>query len=531
MPLELPHNVARRHLDTPSRSPDQLLASSSTAAIMSAELVTILLQFQPDAPEVKQRRDYDAAARAFLVQLSNIPAAHWAKGADTQQDVLTVLNPAVNTIAYAYALRHRVTGHVEKRTIPDSLKPGGTLWNCLVLFLETADPVQLRYVGPEWKRLVEATEQIARAIGSPSLAIAPMRSAMIRLDPTTGTFTSAHHNFVQLCVETRSYAAATPILNNYIHTIPAKIPNAVREGLEYSVPCADIASSGDYIHVSSGHSEKITLLDVQEYYVLGAMAYLGLRQFKQAKHFLEHVLIVPSASIANGFMLEAYKKYVLISCLVNGEFTGTPRSANGNAIKQVKSASKAYEALAEAYVQLGNMAKLKAQIKAGTETWVEDGNAGLVAELVNSQMRTYISRLSRTYSAIPVSNIANGLGASTEEISKYLNTLINDGYLNARLEENVRSSAGLVLRFYLDPAQGPLAKTEKQQQQALFEQTLRTNTLADQVKDADYRLTLTKEYVENTKRLNKRQGQGGDAMDTAWDDGVDAEEDIMTDMH
>lgn len=57
---------------------------------MSAELVSILLQFQPDAPELKQRREYDTAARAFVLQLSNISASHWLKGADTQQDVLEV---------------------------------------------------------------------------------------------------------------------------------------------------------------------------------------------------------------------------------------------------------------------------------------------------------------------------------------------------------------------------------------------------------------------------------------------------------
>lgn len=55
--------------------------------------------------------------------------------------------------------------------------------------------------------------------------------------------------------------------------------------------------------------------------------------------------------------------------------------------------------------------------------------------------------------------------------------------------------------------------------------------LAEQVKDADYRMTLTKEYVENQKRLNKRQTNNGDAMDTAWDDGLEAEEDMMTDLH
>ena len=48
-----------------------------------------------------------------------------------------------------------------------------------------------------------------------------------------------------------------------------------------------------------------------------------------------------------------------------------PRTSNGNAIKNVKIASKAYEALAEAYEELDNMSKLKAQVQAGSEIWAE----------------------------------------------------------------------------------------------------------------------------------------------------------------
>jgi COP9 signalosome complex subunit 3 len=203
---------------------------------------------------------------------------------------------------------------------------------------------------------------------------------MTTLDPTTGTFTLTHLNFIHLCVETRSYAAAVPILDNYIHSLPSRIPASVREGLEYSAPCADVAASGDYIHQGSGHTEKVTTAELQEYYVLGAMAYLGLRQFKKAQQMLEHVLVAPSSNVANGYMLEAYKKWVLVGCLVDSMDSAAsliPQSrpiqdiANGNAVKQIKSASKAYKALREAYKNLGNLSKLKAQIKSGAEIWAE----------------------------------------------------------------------------------------------------------------------------------------------------------------
>jgi COP9 signalosome complex subunit 3 len=140
--------------------------------------------------------------------------------------------------------------------------------------------------------------------------------------------------------------------------------------------------------------------------------------------------------------------------------------------------------------------------------------------------------LSRTFSAIPVANISTNLGGSVEDLTQYLETLIAGGQLNAQIERSTKPELGIVLRFYLDPTQGPQAKTEKQQQEALFEQTARTNILAEQVKSADYRLSLTKEYVEHVKRANKKAtaAASGEAMDTTWDDPMMEEEDIMGEM-
>lgn len=49
----------------------------------------------------------------------------------------------------------------------------------------------------------------------------------------------------------------------------------------------------------------------------------------------------------------------------------TPRTANGSALKQVKAASKAYEALAEAFSQFNNIPKLRAQVNAGKDLWAD----------------------------------------------------------------------------------------------------------------------------------------------------------------
>lgn len=159
----------------------------------------------------------------------------------------------------------------------------------------------------------------------------------------------------------------------------------------------------------------------------------------------------------------------------------------------------------------------------------QDGNTGLVEELVQHQSRSYVSRLSKTFSAIPVSKIAGSVGGNIDETTAFVETLIGDGFLNGRLERSDKAGVGAVLRFYLDPTHGPLAKSEKQQQLGLLEQTERTNRLAEQVKDADFRLSITKEYVEYAKRQSKKASGGGgaDAMDVTWDDG---DEDMMSDL-
>lgn len=119
-------------------------------------------------------------------------------------------------------------------------------------------------------------------------------------------------------MEARAYAPALSILDNYIHSLPSKIESKVAS-LEYSVPAAEHTNSGDYITQKSAHSGTITLQAVQEYYVLGAMAYAGMRQFKDARDFLEHVLVMPSTNGAcTGLFVEAYQKWVLLSLLVDG---------------------------------------------------------------------------------------------------------------------------------------------------------------------------------------------------------------------
>ena len=201
-------------------------------------------------------------------------------------------------------------------------------------------------------------------------------------------------------------------------------------------------------------------------------------------------------------------------------------------MKKIKPASKAYEALADIY-KSGNLAKLKAEVDVGQGLWQDDGNTGLVGQVVRHFTESQVVQLGKTYVALPLQDIAQHLGESPQATEQYLATLVASGQLNASLEQPgaPSDSPSPILRFYSDRSFGPLARSEKQLHADLIEQKERILELSDHLKAADHRLCLSKEYVEyaKTNRDRKEQAADGGAMDLDWG-GPGDDEDMMGDL-
>lgn len=183
-----------------------------------------------------------------------------------------------------------------------------------------------------------------------------LAQAMLRLDPTGGTLTSTHLDLLGKCIETGQYSDALPILNRNIHSLPRRNMN--------SSPCADHHLSSGYITLDSDLTASIERNDVLEYYLLGGMAYIGLKQWYRARHFLEYVLCTPtnnSSGPATLSMVEAYRKWVLIGLMMKSKPRGLPKAANSNAMRSVRSMAKVYDAVADAFY-LEDGRKLQAEV-------------------------------------------------------------------------------------------------------------------------------------------------------------------------
>lgn len=142
----------------------------------------------------------------------------------------------------------------------------------------------------------------------------PLIAAIFRLDPMSGTLTSTHLKVLQICLRQQMYREALPILQATIHSFPA--PKSLQVESDYK--CSAHIDSSAYITENSGLTEKLTTLDVHEYFLLGGMIYIALQQWEGARLYLECVLVSPSHGAPSGLQVEAYKKWVLVCCILKG---------------------------------------------------------------------------------------------------------------------------------------------------------------------------------------------------------------------
>jgi len=132
--------------------------------------------------------------------------------------------------------------------------------------------------------------------------------------------------------------------------------------------CADFPSSYFFLTYGNGLTYTITNVEVYEYFLLAGMACIALEHYEMALLHLEHVITAPAQNTAHVHMVEAYQKWVLLSCLVHGTCSLTLKSASASALKTMKGYAKPYESLAESFARAGSE-KLIAEYEVGLERW------------------------------------------------------------------------------------------------------------------------------------------------------------------
>ena len=82
--------------------------------------------------------------------------------------------------------------------------------------------------------------------------------------------------------------------------------------------CSNHYTSSTFMIPESGLSAPLDHRDHLQYFLYGAMNYMGLKEWKRALLFLEIVLITPVMNNASRIQAEAYKKWNLVNLLYKG---------------------------------------------------------------------------------------------------------------------------------------------------------------------------------------------------------------------
>ncbi|GKZ74378.1 hypothetical protein CBS63078_7324 [Aspergillus niger] len=492
-----------------------------------AEILSHLTSASSELRSVNNTRDerYDTQIRDLVAYIKNCD-----KNSDTQY-LLDNLHPSLHTLSYLLILNLHIDNLQirAKENLPDEIKPGNDLWTRVAYFLQHFDPIQVRYAGHEWRRLVELLAQAAEVTAKPFLAVQVMKEALLRLN-SPGILTSLHVTFLRLSLLSKSYHYALPVMERWIFQFPASSVQAYRKHISRPL-CSEDTFGDTFISDASGFSAKLTYRDHMRFFLYGAMIYLALKKWDKALHWLSVVISSPVNDSVSKIMVEGYKKWVLASLLAHGKLISSPRVISAHVLKVFQTLTKPYASLADAF-ERGDLPRLRAEIDIGRSIWRADNNEGLVSQLFHAYNSFLVMKLGRTFSALTTADVAQRTLAPlafSASIEEFVALLVMSGTLSATLLHLHGQADATMLRF--------LARSESylygeiSMRTRLVEEARVLGLITKDANQCSSELQLGNESLQilsRNQRWPDASRVSGDAVGES-DGGLDIDEDIMGD--
>jgi len=289
--------------------------------------------------------------------------------------------------------------------------------------------------------------------------------------------------------------------------------------------------SHQWLTQEAGFTRKLKYQHVLEYFVFGGSIYIGLQQWAKALELLEIAVTYPvrDNSISK-IMVEAYKKWTLVNLLLHGKAAALPSTTNSHAAKLYHTLAKPYETVVTLF-ESASASRVKAEVDIGHVVWQEDGNFGLMGQVLTAYQRFQIRNLAKIYTTISIPEITRktfsaetGHRLSSDQATESLiYSMISDGSLNALVTRTSNSPA--VLTFGLTNS----SLTESDVEHQLADSMRRIRAMTAEIKSTDQRLMHTKEYLRWAQGQMKL-AKAGDELDTSWNSGsmdLVEDEDLM----
>lgn len=164
------------------------------------------------------------------------------------------------------------------------------------------------------------------------------------------------------------------------------------------------------------------------------MIYSAIKNYERSLYFFEVAVSTPALAMSY-IMLEAYKKYILVSLILDGKISSIPKYSSQVITRFVKPLSHAYHELAVAY-ETSQSDALRNAINKHRDVFVRDVNMGLVKQVDASLYKKNIQRLTQTFLTLSLVDVASKVNLSgPHEAEKYILDMIKSGEIFASINQ------------------------------------------------------------------------------------------------
>ncbi|XP_047360513.1 COP9 signalosome complex subunit 3 isoform X2 [Vespa velutina] len=346
---------------------------------------------------------------------------------------------------------------------PDAYKP---LFNQVQEFFIGCNSKQVQFAPDTYAELCHLLTQTLVELQVPLRGIELLRRAIRKIQLFDSQLTSIHADLCQLCLLSKCFKPALEFLD-------VDVTGISQEGAQFD--------------------SKFFLL----YYYYGGMIYTALKNYDRALYFFEVCVTTPAMAVSH-IMLEAYKKYILVSLILHGKILNLPRYTSQVVNRYIKPLSLPYQELATAYLT-NNCEEVLTVIRKYQELFVREHNSGLVKQVLSYLYKKNIQRLTKTFLTLSLSDVASRVQlAGPSEAEKYILNMIEDGEIFATINQK----DGMVV-FHDDPE-----KYNSPQMLAKLQKEMQTCAELDKrVLEMEEEVVLTPQYVRKTCGQNDQDDQ------------------------
>ncbi|XP_017772366.1 PREDICTED: COP9 signalosome complex subunit 3 [Nicrophorus vespilloides] len=233
-----------------------------------------------------------------------------------------------------------------------------------------------------------------------------LKKAISKLQYYDTQLTSIHADFCQLSLVAKCFKETLKVLD-----------------IDITGMCQENTQNGPF-------DAKYYLL----YYYYGGMIYLAVRNLERALYFFEVCITTPALAVSH-IMMEAYRKYILVSLLSYGKVQMIPKYTAQVVTRFIKPISQPYHDLANAYAS-NKSVELSAVVAKNAEVYTRDRNMGLVNQVVAMMHKKNIQRLTKTFLTLSLGDVASRVGLeSPSDAEIIILHMIEDGQIYATINQ------------------------------------------------------------------------------------------------